>query len=77
MALQGNGLPRWPLANQDTGVMLGASVNIVVSEAIQKGLTDFNEDQSFFAADAMLERSTLNFGAPPQLSLYHQLGFSG
>ena len=33
MTQQGNGLPRWPIANTDSGVMLGTSANIVLSEA--------------------------------------------
>ena len=76
MSLQGGGLPRWPLANQDSGVMLGTSVNIVFPEASRKGITNFMEDELYqFAVDAMMQRVSLEFGAPPDLETYEELGY--
>ncbi len=76
MAQQGNGLPRWPLANTDTGVMLGTSTNIVFPEAILKGISDFEEDELYqHALDAMMQRTSLAYGAPPNLDLYEQHGY--
>jgi predicted alpha-1,2-mannosidase len=76
MSLQGNGLPRWPLANSDTGVMLGTSLNIVFAEALQKGVTGFDEDAlTTHALDAMMNRKELSFGAPPNLYTYDEVGY--
>ena len=76
MSLQGNGLPRWPLANSDTGVMLGTSLNIVFSEALLKGVRGFDEDAlTQHALDAMMRRKELDFGAPPNLNVYEELGY--
>ena len=74
MSLQGNGLPRWPLGNTDTGVMLGTSINIVIPEALRKGLSDFGEDQWIpFTTDAMLGRTSLDYGVPPDLEAFSTL----
>ena len=68
MATQGNGLPRWPLANSDTGVMLGTSINSVFAEALLKGSTGFEEEAlTVHALDAMMKRKELDFGAPPDI----------
>ena len=76
MSLQGNGLPRWPLANNDTGVMLGTSINIVIPEALRKGLAGFGEDEWIeFATDAMMGREALDFGSPPDVNTFTSLGF--
>ena len=76
MAQEGGGLPRWPLANLDANVMLGTSVNIVFPEAIRKGISDFEEDALYqLALDSMMQRSTLSFGAPPDLELYEEKGY--
>jgi len=76
MSLDGNGLPRWPLANSDTGVMLGTSTNIVIPEAMLKGLSGFDEnDWVSFATDAMMGRSELDFGAPPSVDTFTNLHY--
>jgi predicted alpha-1,2-mannosidase len=76
MATQGNGLPRWPLANSDTGVMLGTSLNIVFAEALLKGITGFEEEAlTEHALDAMMMRKELDFGSPPDLHVYDELGY--
>ncbi len=76
MSLQGNGLPRWPLANTDTGVMLGTSINIVIPEAIRKGLSNFGEDEWVpFSTDAMMGRTTLSYGAPPSIDTLMEVGY--
>ncbi|MBM75850.1 MAG: hypothetical protein CMK59_10655 [Proteobacteria bacterium] len=76
MALDGGGLPRWPLANTDAGVMLGTSVNIVTAEAYLKGLSGFDESNFYtFSKNAMLDREPLNFGNPPNLTTYEELGY--
>ena len=76
MTQQGNGLARWPIANTDSGVMLGTSANIVLSEAALKGLDDF-EVESFYEISkaAMLQEHELTFGAPPDLSLLDTYGY--
>lgn len=76
MAQEGGGLPRWPLGNSDTGVMIGTSTNIVFSEALRKGVDDFEEDPLYqLALDSMMRRTDLAFGAPPSLDLYEEHGY--
>ena len=76
MAEQGGNLPRWPLALWDGGFMVGSPAHIVVAEAVQKGLNDFEED-------ALLDIALLDafgshepeYGARPDIELYEQVGF--
>ncbi len=42
MAKEGGWLPRWPSGNGYTGSMLGSASDIVISEAWQKGIKDFD-----------------------------------
>jgi predicted alpha-1,2-mannosidase len=42
MARQGGWLPRWPSGNGYTNSMLGSAADIVISEAYQKGIRDFD-----------------------------------
>jgi len=42
MAKQGGWLPRWPSGNGYTNSMLGSASDIVISEAYQKGICDFD-----------------------------------
>jgi predicted alpha-1,2-mannosidase len=50
MAKQGGWLPRWPSGNGYTNSMLGSASDIVISEAYQKGICDFDVQ---FAYDKM------------------------
>lgn len=76
MSLQGNGLPRWPLGNSDTGVMLGTSINIIIPEALQKGLTGFDEAEWLeLTTAAMMGRTDLSYGAPPDVTTFTELGY--
>ena len=47
MARQGGYLPRWPSGYGYTGSMLGSPADIVISEAWQKGLRDFDVEFAF------------------------------
>ncbi len=49
MCDQGGSLPRWPAGYGYTGSMIGASADIVISEAYQKGIRDFDVDTVFQA----------------------------
>jgi predicted alpha-1,2-mannosidase len=50
MSKHGGGkLPRWPSGAGYTGSMLGASADIVISEAYQKGITDFDVETAYQA----------------------------
>jgi predicted alpha-1,2-mannosidase len=49
MAEQGGVLPRWPSGTGYTGSMLGASADIVISEAWQKGIRDFDVETAYTA----------------------------
>jgi predicted alpha-1,2-mannosidase len=42
MARQGGWLPRWPSGNGYTNSLLGSAADIVISEAYQKGIRDFD-----------------------------------
>ena len=76
MSQQGNGLARWPLANNETGIMLGTSLNIVFAEAYQKGISNFEYEELYqIALDAMMRRRVLDFGNPPDLDLYEELNY--
>jgi predicted alpha-1,2-mannosidase len=50
MSKHGGGkLPRWPSGGGYTGSMLGASADIVISEAYQKGITGFDVETAYEA----------------------------
>ena len=49
MCKQGGSLPRWPAGYGYTGSMIGASADIVISEAYQKGIRDFEVDTVYQA----------------------------
>lgn len=47
MAKEGGWLPRWPSGNGYTNSMLGSASDIVISEAYQKGICDFDVEFAF------------------------------
>ena len=47
MAKQGGWLPRWPSGNGYTNSMLGSASDIVISEAYQKGICDFDVEFAY------------------------------
>ena len=47
MAKQGGWLPRWPSGNGYTNSMLGTASDIVISEAYQKGICDFDVEFAY------------------------------
>ncbi len=49
MCEQGGVLPRWPSGYGYTGSMLGASADMVISEAYQKGIRDFDVETAYRA----------------------------
>src|SRR5665647_3364272 len=49
MCEQGGSLPRWPSGYGYTGSMLGASADIVISEAYQKGILNFDVETAYQA----------------------------
>ncbi|MEI8114730.1 MAG: GH92 family glycosyl hydrolase [Bacteroidia bacterium] len=49
MCEQGGVLPRWPSGYGYTGSMLGASADIVISEAYQKGIQNFDVETAYQA----------------------------
>jgi len=49
MCEQGGVFPRWPSGYGYTGSMLGASADIVISEAYQKGIRDFDVETAYQA----------------------------
>ena len=76
MAVEGGGIPRWPLANGDPGTMLGTPGHIVVAEALVKGLSDFGEqalmDNAVAVATGAMEPP---YGGRPDVGRYHELGY--
>lgn len=49
MCEQGGVLPRWPSGYGYTGSMIGSSADIVISEAYQKGIRDFDVEKAYQA----------------------------
>ena len=47
MMKQGGALPRWPLATGYTGVMVGASADIVIADTYLKGIKDFDVQAAY------------------------------
>lgn len=62
MCEQGGSLPRWPAGYGYTGSMIGASADIVISEAYQKGIRDFDVDTVYQA----MRRAALAIDVPKQ-----------
>jgi predicted alpha-1,2-mannosidase len=78
MAEQGGVLPRWPSGYGYTGSMLGSSADIVISEAYQKGIRDFDVERAY---DAM-RKAALSIDIPkegfkprPGTPLYMKYGY--
>ncbi|MCB9729036.1 MAG: glycoside hydrolase family 92 protein [Deltaproteobacteria bacterium] len=60
MGAQQGSYPRWPLATGDTGSMLGTSADIVIGDAIEHGITDFDVSAALASMKA-----TANGDTPP------------
>lgn len=60
MAKARGGYPRWPLLTGETGVMLGASADIVIADAYLKGVRGFDVD----AAWSILRAAALDANPP-------------
>ncbi len=59
---QGLGIyPKWPLAIGETGTMLGASAEIVIADAVTRGVSDTHADEAW----PMLRAAALDPVAPP------------
>lgn len=46
-AKSGGFFPKWPIAHMDSGTMLGASAEVVLGDAIVKGITDFDAEGAY------------------------------
>ncbi len=55
MADEGGWLPKWPVANSYSNIMIGAPADIVIAESYVKGITDFEVDR---ALEHMLRMAT-------------------
>ncbi len=77
-AEQGGWLPKWPVANQYTGVMGGDSADLIIADAYAMGARSFNTAQ---ALQYMIKGATVPGVGPngylerPGLSSYIQLGW--
>ena len=60
MARSSGRFPKWPLAGGDSGSMIGAPAEIVISDAYQKGIRDFDAE----AAYQILKAAALDPVAP-------------
>jgi predicted alpha-1,2-mannosidase len=63
MAKQGGWLPRWPSGNGYTNSMLGSASDIVISEAYQKGICDYDVQLAYNNMKEIAMKSTPK-GAP-------------
>lgn len=77
-ASQGGWLPRWPVANQYTGIMGGDSADLIIADAYAMGARSFNAAQ---ALQDMVKGATLPGTGPdgyverPGLAEYLKLGW--
>ncbi len=58
MAKAGGFFPKWPIATGESGVMLGASAEVVVADAYLKGVTDFDAEGAYQVMRAAAMDST-------------------
>lgn len=78
MAEQGGVLPRWPSGYAYTGSMLGSSADIVISEAYQKGIRDFDVEKAYEAmrkAALAIDVPKEGFKPRPGTPLYMKFGY--
>ncbi len=78
MAEQGGVLPRWPSGYGYTGSMLGSSADIVISEAYQKGIRDFDVEKAYEAmrkAALAIDIPKEGFKPRPGTPLYMKYGY--
>jgi predicted alpha-1,2-mannosidase len=78
MAEQGGVLPRWPSGYGYTGSMLGSSADIVISEAYQKGIRDFDVGKAYEAmrkAALAIDIPKEGFKPRPGTPLYMKYGY--
>jgi predicted alpha-1,2-mannosidase len=78
MSEQGGWLPRWPSGYGYTGSMLGSSADIVISEAYQKGIRDFDVETAYRAmwkAAMAVDIPEQGFKPRPGTDLYMEYGY--
>ena len=78
MAEQGGVLPRWPSGTGYTGSMLGASADIVISEAWQKGIRDFDIETAYNAMKKValgIDNPVIGFKPRPGTLQYIRYGY--
>jgi len=75
MTTQSDGVPRWPLANKDTGTMLGAPGEIVFAEAWRKGLRDFDVQTLQERAVSVALGEVVPVYGRPDVALYETHGY--
>ena len=61
MAKAGGFFPKWPIATGESGVMLGASAEVVVADAYLKGVTDFDAEGAY----QIMRAAAMDAVAPP------------
>lgn len=78
MAKQSGRFPKWPIANGDSGSMIGAPAESVVADAYLRGVTDFDARGAY----AILRAAALDPTAPAagrggrdNFEVYSQLGY--
>jgi predicted alpha-1,2-mannosidase len=78
MAKAGGFFPKWPIGYGDSGTMIGASAEVVVADAVVKGVTGFDAE----AAYQILRAAAMSPTAPPggrggrdQVAAYMKLGY--
>ncbi len=78
IAEQGGVLPRWPSGYGYTGSMIGASADIVISEAYQKGIRGFDVETAYNAmrkAALAIDIPKEGFKPRPGTTLYMKYGY--
>ncbi|MDB4954493.1 MAG: Alpha,2-mannosidase [Myxococcales bacterium] len=70
--------PKWPIANGESGTMLGSSAEIAIADAVLRGITDTGAAEAW----PLLRAAAMDTAAPPagrggrnDVTSYMQLGF--
>jgi len=78
MKEQGGWLPRWPSGNGYTGSMLGSPADMVISEAYQKGIRDFDVKSAYEGMKFLALNPTpkgARFGGRSGIPEYNRYGY--
>jgi predicted alpha-1,2-mannosidase len=74
MAERSRGLPRWPMGTGESGTMVGAPADIVIADAVLRGVPGINAEKAWQRASAEA-LGTPTSGSRASMGLYATTGF--